>query len=372
MTNLAKAAKFMDNNLAYESPGATVTYSSDEADAAANLPDENLSKVWEPSGNWEVNDDNNMIYAGGLSGMLTNGNYTSSELIAEIESGLELLEGDAWTITYASNKFTIKYDLSNSGGSSLDFSSQSNAIWKDIGFNDEIDTVVSPGGTVTGFSVYSGLEWIEIDFGSSAHELGFFSLMGPHNEDFSLSDGAVVKVKLDNNPDNWESPAVENIVTPTKRGIFHFIDESDCFYRYARMEIKDQKNPDMKFSYFYGGDYIPITARNVSIGYQKARVDPSRVQETESGRRYFNIKDSYEQWNSLTMQFVPRENRLDLEQMWHDFGRHKPFFISIDPTANISNDLGELTRFVYFNSQVIWQHQIRDLYNGIFSVRDVV
>lgn len=367
MASLTKSAKFMDNNLA---SFASAIFSSDSS-GFENLYDENLSKAWAPNGTWWIDGRNDRIYVndgGPITVFLTHGAYTRSQLLVEIETQLEAQTSETWTVTAVGTAFRIRLDGT---AATLELSKRTSAIWDDIGFTSIIDEPLVTTELVTGIGVYHGQEYIEVDFGNNANEISFMSLIGKHNKVFSLTSNAVVTVKMDNNTSNWDNPAVSQLVEVTPRGLFYFFDLPDCRYRYLRLEIVDRSNSTLEFSYFYAGNYLEIN-RNITIGYQKERIDPTDVQETESGRRYFNIKDRYERWDGMVIEYPTRSDRLKIEQMWHDFGRFKPFFISIDPTTNISNDLSELTRFVYFNSDVNYDHNIRDLYSINFTVRDVI
>jgi len=53
-------------------------------------------------------------------------------------------------------------------------------------------------------------------------------------------------------------------------------------------------------------------------------------------------------------------------------GLTKPFFISIDPTGIVSTKISDLTKFVYFNSQPVFNHIIYKTWATSFSVREVL
>jgi hypothetical protein len=158
-----------------------------------------------------------------------------------------------------------------------------------------------------------------------------------------------------------------------------FLDDvsGGTFYRYWRVLIEDRTNGNgptaIQMGYAYVGDYLTFTTTNLARGFDKGLVDPSTVQQTDSGREYFNKRCPYHVFGNLQVQLPLRAEKDAWEQFVNDHGRVEPFFMSIDPGLKISTDLVDLTMFVNFQTLPTSGHVYLDRFNiQNFSVREVV
>jgi len=187
---------------------------------------------------------------------------------------------------------------------------------------------------------------IIVDFGSPLSP-GFVGLVGLSGEPLGISEGATLKVEFDN-LNQWSSPALSLDLSRDDIAAYRFLDDqADVAYRYASIYYNDPENSAATLSYLYIGPYDTLNVRsNVSSGFQKAYLDPSKISESEGGARYSRKRTKYLQIDGLGMLYLNASDRRTMEQVFHDVGLTEPFFVSLDPTLLASSDLSELTRFV--------------------------
>jgi hypothetical protein len=364
--------RFWDNNglsQDYYDTGR-ISYSSQlTAFPFTNALDDFRAKVWIPAGNFDITAQNNQLYVESLTASLSIGSYLPAALVTEIQSKLNAIDS-GWSVTYSSNKFT----LSNSGSKTIDLSSTANAVWDTIGFAGSTDR------TGTSFAADERRnhtsEWFQIDFGVpfTVTCMGIISLL---DKQFPFSSGARITIK-GNNVDLWDTPPIEVTLNPSARGIIQYLDdftESQKTMRYWRVEYQDKQNPlgneGIDISKIYIGNH-GTTDINITSGFSKNVVDPSNQQQSESGTQYFDEKVKYQAIRGMTYQVISQDDRVYLEQLYQDYGRTIPLFVSIDPTAQVSVDASEFTYFGYFESDPNFQNLFRDKWSMNFNFREAV
>ena len=365
-------ARFMNNNLCCS---AAISASSELSGFPVdNLKDENRSKFWIASGHFEITSTNENLYiddGAPKTVAITNGHYlTGSALAAQIQADLNVASS-GWSVSYSSitYKFTIAHLTAT-----LELSNSTDSIWDSIGFLGVSDVVLSGSLEADAVRIHTS-EYIDIEAGVAGWDVGFVGLITSLGDVMSMSSGVSVIVYANNVP-VWTSPPFSVSLDINDQGYLTFID-SGTEYKYWRIEIIDKANANgpaaVSSSYLYVGNYLTFTTSNVAQGFSKQIIDPSDVQESQSGRRFFNRRNKYEIFNNLQIQLPERSERLAFEQFVYDFGLTNPFFISLDPGLFISDDLVELTRFVYFDPLPTIDHVFLDRYNiQGFSVREVV
>ena len=365
-------ARFMNNNLCCDAVlSASSTLSGFPVD---NLKDENRTKFWKAAGNFEIDSTNEKLYiddGAPKTVTITNGQYLSgSVMAAQIEADLNAASS-GWTVSYstATYKFTISHATAT-----LVLTSTTDAIWDSIGYTGAADVVLS-GALETDEVRIHTVEYIDVQAGVAGWDVGFIGMITQLGQVMSMSDGSTTTIKA-NNVEVWDSPPLELAYDRNDQGYMKFLDDGTN-YKYWRIEINDRTNPGgpsvVSASYLYVGNYLTFTSTNVARGFSKALVDPSDIQESQSGRRFFNRRTLYETWSNLGIQLPERSDRLAFEQFVYDYGLTNPFFFSIDPGLAISDDLVELTKFVYFDPLPTIDHVFLDRFNiQGFSVREVV
>lgn len=374
MTDRNKRIRFMENNSA-ELLAASIDYSS----ALAAFPSTNATnkfrtKVWNVQGYFNITATNQELYINDGSDVtvsITIGEYTSPAALAtQIQTDLNAASSN-WTVSYSTT--TYMFTISNSGSVTLRYSQTSSSIWDDIGYTGTIDV------TSTSFVADEQRNHTEehaiYDLGYQG-EINFIGVIGPLDEEFSISSGATITLS-GNNINSWSAPPFTTTLNRYDGGIFAFLDEtSDTKFRYWNLKIVDKYNtggPEaIRISHIYLGDYITSTARNIDRKFNKASVDPSKVSVSESGALYFDKKTNYMTFTNMKMIYLSRSDKDTITDMYNFLGTTTPFYISIDPTACITDNLDELTRYVVFSKEPVFSHLYDDKFSVSLEVKEVV
>ena len=366
-----KNIRFMNNQFASI---VNTTFSSEQATfPSSNVLNDRRSKLWSPNGSFIIDDGNKRIYIDGSPGTITKGTYTGSTLAAELETQFNAISS-GWTVAY--NSTNCRFELTNAGSRTLNFTTTTDAVWDDIGFltNSNVST---PGTVSSDEPRVHTEEFIKVDLGV-ALEPTFVGLVGPIDEAFSLSNEATVTIQA-NNVDEFDSPQLSIVATKTAGGILEFIDSDteDRIFRFWKIKIEDRKNTQsstdgFKFGYFYLGDYKTFTTTNVTRGFSKEIQDPSIRFTSESGQDFFQEKIKYYTYNSASIEVMKGQEREEMEQMFYDFGITQSFFVAIDPLNGISLSNDENTKLVRFETKPTFTHVFLDYYNFAFSLKEVI
>ena len=368
-----KRMRFMDNNHA-ELTGGQITKSSEDADFPfSNAINKFRTKVWKPSGSFTIDSNNKTIYLDDTSVRsvdLTEGVYaTGAALATHIQSTI----GASWTVSYSTT--TYKFTFTNPTTTyELRFSQTANAVWDTIGWVATADEAVGSGLSSDQPRAHTS-EYAVFDLGYNAL-IEFIGVIGPLDQEFSISASATITLQA-NNLDQWDSPPFSQTLTRTPGGIFKFfddLDDTDKSYRFWRFEFEDKlnPNPDFQISYIYLGDYTTLENRNLNKGFTKTINDPSLTAQSESGVLYFDRKTKFASFKGTSISFLDKTQRDTLEQLFFDFGKTTPLFVSIDPTECFSNDLYDLTKYVVFDDSPKFKHITSDKFSMSFSLREVI
>lgn len=368
MVTRNKRIRFMDNQLVTSTNATTTIIDSDFP--FANMLDGGRFKVTRFSGTFEIDSTINKIYindGADKTASISTGQYTGSTLAAEIQTQLNSVSSN-WTCTYSTT--TYKFTLARSSGTkTLRLSITTNAIWDAIGYTGVSDQDASEADEQRAHLK----DYIEIDLGTNANSIGFFGLTSASNRVFPFSESATIQL-LASNLANWSSPARTVTLDRNDFGIYQFLDDDDSNYRYWRLEWVDRLNPngaDWDLSNIYLGTYTTIANRNVGYGFTKNWKDPSAIIRAESGATYANIRQRYLELNSLSIAYMDSSDRKLLEQLFYDFGLHKPFWIALDPLEECTT-IDELTRYCYFSQEPAFNHFLKNKYTMSFAVRDAL
>jgi len=365
----------MNNQLATEANA----FASSEASGFPLYPifESTRSNVFKFGGHFEIGSTNKFIYANDgsdFSVSIDEGSYNYLTLAAKIETQMNLISSN-WVCSY--NVLTNKFILNRTTGTKILRVSQSNnAIWDTIGFIGSIDEIAPDEADVA--RIHTS-EYIEIDLGTSANQIGFIGAIGAMDELFSISNAAVVTIKGHNVLDDWATPAFSKVWEYNQAGIMQFLDDdvgTDTGYRYWRLEIVDRTNslgPEgITFSHFHIGTYLTLNNRNVNTGFSKEIIDPSLEQTSEDGTQYFSRRTKYLSITGTSINYMDSGDREEMELLYQNFGKHKPLFVSLDPTLCISADISEMTRFMGFTEVPRFEHFRQNIYSMIFQMREAI
>jgi len=367
-----KNIKFCNYNYAEDADDITVS-SETSPYLKANMSNTIRSKVWKPGGYFYITAANNKFYYADGSpktSTITEGEYTAASLVIEIQAQLDADSGN-WTVSYSST--TFKFNISRIFTSQLTFTSTTNAIWDTLGYTYTFDYIakVWPASEQRAHS----FEYIQIDNGTPL-DVRCVCAVCPIDEIFNLTSAATVTLQ-GNDLDDFDSPPFEQVLTFDDRGIFYFFDDDvDTEYRYHRLVIKDQLNPDgptsLKIGYLYIGDTEDIESSNVAQGFSKAQLDPSTTMESESGQKYFDLRLKREEIGALQIQNITDTDRLKIEQIFNDYGIHTPLFVTLDPLNAAENSISTYTKYCYFKSNPVYTHQFLSYYTVQFALEEAV
>jgi len=371
------AVRFCQNNLA-SAAAATVSVSSSKTGFPSSYAFDSFRfRRWITTGCFRVTSSNKTLYINDGSNKtvtLTEGTYATGALLAaHIQTQLNASSTN-WTVTYSTS--TYKFTVGRSSGTAtLRFTQTTNAAWDMLGYLGVVDTSVGTGTAADAVRTHTS-ERMQIDLGSSQPCTAFL-MIGPAGEDFSIPVGATVTLKADDLAANLDSsPALSLTLTPEATGIFKFLDDQASYtYRHWRIDWIDRTNPngpEYQICQVYLGDYVTFTARNLNLGFERQRVDPSKVFKSQSGVPYWSRRTKFWSFKNLNVDWLEGDNRTELERILDELGTTTPFFIALDPTAAVSDSVGEFTKYVTFDEVPPLKH-LRYTYHGVsLSVSEVV
>jgi len=365
--------RFMNNN-------HVTTSNLTATSALASFPLSNAvntgrSRVHKMGGYFEITTSNQKLYIDDGSPVtvdVTAGDYTTGAALAtQIETDLNAASS-GWTVTYDLSGGTYKFTITNSSSVELSLATTTDAIWDTIGYTGTTDR------TGTSFPAdeqrnHSYERWV-MDLGAP-QEMTFFAAIGPLDEVFFLTDEGTAKI-MGNNADVWDSPNYTKTLTNDARGLLHFPEDDTDWgaHRYWAFEIEDRRNPlgpqGMKLGHLYFGTYTTITSSNVARGFSKSQTDPSRVQLSESGARFFDERVKFETYSGLTIQNISLTDMKLIEQIFHDQGVTRPFFLSLDPGLAFSDVQSDETRYITFEGNPQKTQQFLKFFELSFDARE--
>jgi hypothetical protein len=365
-----KQIRFMNNNFLERS----MTYSSQQtAFPASNATNTSRSKVWKPAGNFEITTSNNKLYINDGSNKtitLTVGAYTYATLASHIQTQLNASSSN-WTCAY-NNTTTFKFTINRTSGTAvLRLTQTTSAVWDAIGFTGTSDR--STPSFVADEQRNHTSEWLQCDLGVP-QQATFAGLLSGIDQIFTLSATATIKAQA-NNIDFWSTPPVDISVTVGKISATDFLDDiTTASYRYHRITIIDRLNylgpENLEFAYAYVGDHTSVTQSNIASGFTKELTDSSNLLQSESGALFFESRPRYLTITNAQIQLLSDQQREDIEQLFYDLGTRNPFFVSIDPGANVTLNVEELTRFMIMTRSPTLDNIFRNYYNINFEMRE--
>ena len=376
MTTRNYRIRFAENNFA-ELITSQIEYSSQlSAFPFSNAINKFRSRVWKPSGHFLIDSSNLNLYINDGSDKtiaITTGDYdTPDDLATQIETDLNV-SSSGWSVDYDTLSGDYRFKITNSSSSTLRFSQTTNSIWDTIGYTISVDT------TGTSFLAQEQRnhteEYVIFDLGYNA-SMTFFAMISPLDELFSITPFATGKL-MGSNLKPWNSPPLEITLDITDQGILRFLDDiDDTGYRFWKVSIVDKLNQNgpegISIGHLYLGDYVTISSKNVTNGFSRTSIDPSNINESESGVLHFDKKTQYTQFESTSIQNLDRSDKDALDKMYNRLGKTTPFYVSFDPTNCITDNIEELTKYVVFSQEPKFTHVVYDLFSMSLSMREVI
>ncbi len=367
--------RFMVNNFAKSDAYMSVSVTSEEAlYPFSNASTDNRTKVYRAKGRFQITSTTNKIYINDGSNKtitLTAGEYTSAAALAtHVQTQLNA-SSSAWTVTYSAT--TYKFTIAHTGSATLRFSQTSNQAWNVLGYMTIVDLVGTSWISNETRAHYPN-EYIKYDMGYFI-ELGFVGIIGDPFSEFKISTASTITLEA-NTIDDFTSPPLSITLTRTPQGAFKFIDTDETLYRFIKITIQDVYNPlgpnGVEIGHIYVGDFQVVEYMNISKGFSFEEIDPSVTAFSESGVSFNDVKEQRTNFDNLTYGLIQTDAITRLKEIYRRVGRTTPFFVSLDPTLCVLDPISDLTRFVYFNSNLKFQHAFSHYFNMSFTLREAL
>jgi len=321
---------------------------------ASNLSNLNRGMVWVTTGLFRITNANNKLYIGiGITAYtvtLTNGDYNPVTLAAHISARILAVTGYTISCSYTTSyKFAL---TSATTGFTLLLSTQTNAVWYDIGMLGNVDVPVLVSGTVTGEIRIHTSEFIYYDLGYSM-DISFFALMPQRNFSNMLTAGATINIKASNINDITTAPLDVNVPSGIE-GSYYFLETNGIpvSYRYVWITIIDPANPfgpNLVFSQLFMGGYLALPRRTVDAGFTIQEVDRALRTESQAGGLYFERYGRHRRFSGLKFSNMTRAETAAIQQIYYDIGKSNNFYLSLD-SGNFNNDLTAFTDIGVFEN----------------------
>ena len=187
-----------------------------------------------------------------------------------------------------------------------------------------------------------------------------------------LSKNAVITLKGCNDG-NWTTPSV-NINIPWDEFLI-MKQQSNPFgaCRFWRIYFNDPDNTDnyIEIGYVFLGESASLTSSDVKFGWSETRLDDSDREESDGGEPWFDEKTQRDRW-AFDLEYMDKTDKDNMIEMFKIVGKHKPFFLSLDPDLKISSSQVELTRFVRFIDNLEPINVFYNMYNIRISVEEAI
>jgi hypothetical protein len=312
------------------------------------------SKVWRSNGYFKIVSGSNTIVFRDASGgadktaTITVGEYTStSSFMAAVDSAFEAVGAANYTITQNSNlKFVIASDLSG-GATAFELRwASSTAMAGIMGFDT---TNLSGASSYTGdFVRINTEERITFDLGLPTN-ITSFAMTGFRNSALKLSPSGVFKLQ-GSSTNAWTSPEYSTTLSYDDE-IIGSLSESGLHtgpLRYWSVQFVDQ-NPNGYVelgSIMLGNHYAP-TRGAAQFPFRSSLVDRSSIDYSEGGQSFSDVQEQTQDfivdWNGLTKTELE-----ELLSIFEAYGKHYPFFVSMDSDAIYSSSFNKMLKVVKF------------------------
>lgn len=201
-----------------------------------------------------------------------------------------------------------------------------------------------------------------------------FALIPDDNRVFYLTNETDIVIQASNSGFNLIEK--EFTVQASRFGIYADLTETgvDNSYKYWRIWIKEfnrgesEKNESIDIKYIYLGDHVEIDGRNISTGIGVQLEDRSKLQISESGRVYANLKRPQLTITNLRFQYMNGNDRKAFQRFYHQVGKTDNFLVVLDPSGVTESEKYELMRVMRFEKNPSQSHVIRDLFTQTFSL----
>lgn len=315
------------------------------------------SKVWRSQGYWKiVSGDNTIVFNEGgsdFTATITAGEYTStSSFMTALDAAFTTAPGatGSYTVTQNSN---LKFVITKSAGTfTIKWTHADSADMAAIlGYDTASNDSGALAYTADILKINSGEEWILWDMGISSLPDAFM-MTGPRNRSLKLSPGGTFTLQ-GNETNDFSSPSFSETLTYDDE-VIALIRENGLHteaLRYWRIKFNDQ-NPlgYIEIGAFFLGQYWTPTRGRAQFPLGGAYVDRSVEVYSEGGQAFSDIFEQTEQF-SIEWMALTKDDKEGLQRVFRMFGKHTPFFISMDTDAAFSSSQQRMIRYVKFRDE---------------------
>lgn len=339
----------------------------------SNLPftnclDEDMSKVWQTTGFFDTTGTQMEFDDGGGAQTLTlNVDYQNPEdLRAGLQGELNFLSS-GWTVSY--NTTTGKFSLSNPTPFTLIISDPNSDLYEILGWTGNTD-IGPTTSSIADQRRNHQFERVSVDFGYRP-QIGFFAMIPPRGENFGVSKNGSIQLLASNTAFASGSDLTVD-ATITERGAFFVFDQIDADYRHWFINITDPTNPEgsgIRIAHLYLGEYVQL-GKNISTGFQDTIVDPSSLQEAQSGKLFIDKRTKYAATTNLSIPLSSISDKETLQDIFLRQGFDGHWYLILDPRLKLSSEVDMLNRFVRFDSNPEFTQEFFNIYESSFTVRE--
>jgi len=254
---------------------------------------------------------------------LTPGAYTATTLASHIETQMESVTTDTFTVSYSdsTNKFTI---VDDTGTFKLLWSTGTNksrSAAGTLGYSDSADDTGTFSYTSDNIRIHTE-EWLKNDLGSAQNIQAF--IFKKHN----LSSGATAKIQ-GHTSDSWSSPDVDVTLSLTSDITIYYWSsaKSKQWWRYYINDVANSSHYVETGRVFLGGYFS--SSMNLRRDYRKQYNDPSDLMFSDGGQLSVNKKTKFKTMN-LVFEYVSDTDLSTFDSIWDHLGKTKEFFFTRD------------------------------------------
>jgi hypothetical protein len=371
--------RFMNENLLLAGYNTLEASSTKTGNPLSNLINNIRTKAHKFTGRFLIDSTNNSIYfndGANKTATIASSSYTSpSSFATAIQTALNAVSS-GFTVTYLGS---FKFKITRNATWTFRLSQTANAAHETMGFM----TIVDTAGVVDGLNYSLSAdeqrnhypnEYYKVDFGYSA-EVGFIGMIGDLSNDFGVSENATVRIQANDVDLFTGTTPVDETLSPTKLGLFKFIDTVESAHRFWKITITDIFNPsgpEIPVGILALSEITKFNDRYHSQGHTFTQEDRSDVFISEGGQVYRDRKAGRKKFSNVFVEALNKDNKDFIQDLSNRFGQGVPFFICFDPNGETTNNLEETCIFGRFSKVPEYTHLYGDLHRCSFEIEEVL
>lgn len=343
------------------------TYSSQKTGyPASNCYDDKRYKPWRSNGYWLIESGSNTIVFRESVGVDLNATIaaaaysSSSAFFAAVKAALEAVGVSTYTVSFDTTTGKVKILSDLTGGATV-FQLQ----WTDPASADMAGILgFSTAANDTGAAFYIAddlrihtAEFLQWDLGIPTNPKGFAAIGAQRNRPLKISPTAVLKLQ-GCSTSNFAAPEYDQVIP-----FFDYVlalENANGLHtsglRYWRLYIEDVSNPYgfVELGEVFLGDFTELARGCMVYPFTSSLSDLSPQMVSEGGQVY-SSRNAMTQKIQILWQGLTKADLEYLEQIFNDFGFHKPLFVSFDAREAFSTDFETWVRFCRFDSDMEFQ-----------------